>query len=208
MKLYVDDRLTDSAAGTGSMRDILYGDIKSLIPAGKVIKNIYINGKKYDDLMPNKEKSGAFKLADEDEIKITTMSQKELLNSSLNAALDFLKEFKTGIIKTTDEIRWGNSAGGFKNFSEYLKGLTTFVQIMEKISEFLKMDYNNYIYKNKSVQAYFNDLEKILSVVLRTQVEQDYVLMADVVEFELKPNIDIWSGILEDMKSKISGAPN
>lgn len=208
MKLYVDERLTDFAANTGSMKDILYGNIKNAIPAGRVIKNIYINGKKYDDLMLNKEKSEAFKISDEDEINIMTMSQKELLNNSLDAALYFLKEFKNGIVKVTDEIRWGNSAGGFKNFSEYIKGLTTFVQIMEKISEFLKIDYNNYIYNDKSVQSYFNDFEKILSAVLEAQVKQDYVLMSDVVEFELKPSIENWSGILDDMKSKINGAPN
>jgi hypothetical protein len=208
MKVYVDDKPCSIAKDTGSMHDILYGDIKNLVPSGTAIKNIYVNGEKHDELLLNAEKSKAFKLSEEDEIKITTMSQKELVNGSIDAAMLFLAEFQKGIVKTTDEIRWGNSAGGFKNFSEYLRGLTTFVQIMEKISEFLRVDYNNYIYNDKSIQSYFNNLERILSSILSTQVEQDYVLMADIVEFELKPNIDVWSGILEDMKSKISGAPN
>ncbi len=209
MKLYIDGKLTDSVSNAGSMHDILYGDsVKSFIPEGMVIKSIVINGTQYDDLMLNANKSKAFKLGDTEEIKITTMSQLELLNGSLSAAITFLNEFKAGIVKTTDEIRWGNSAGGFKNFSEYLKGLTTFIQIMEKISEFLKIDYDSLVYDGKSVQSYFNDLEKILSSVLSTQVEQDYVLLADVVEFELKPNIDIWENILKDIKTKINGASN
>ena len=205
MKLYVDGNLTDSVSNAGSMHDILYGgDIKRFIPEGRVIKNIVINGTQYDDLMLNADKSKAFKLGSADEIKITTMSQLELLNGSIEAAIAFLNEFKAGIIKTTDEIRWGNSAGGFKNFSEYLKGLTTFIQIMEKISEFLKIDYDSLVYGDKSIQFYFNDLEKILSSVLSTQVEQDYVLLADIVEFELKPNIEIWENILKDMSVKIN----
>ena len=209
MKLYVDGNLTGSVSNEGSMHDILYeGDIKRFIPEGRVIKSIFINGTRYDDLMLNADKSKAFKLGNADEIKITTMSQLELLNGSIEAVIAFLSEFKAGIIKTTDEIRWGNSVGGFKNFSEYLKGLTTFIQIMEKISEFLKIDYDSLVYGGKSVQSYFNDLEKILSSVLSTQVEQDYVLLADVVEFELKPNIDIWENILKDMKTKINGASN
>jgi hypothetical protein len=209
MKLYIDGNLTDSVLSAGSMYDILYGgSIKSFIPEGKVIKSIAINGTQYDDLMLDADKSKAFKLGDADEIKITTMNQLELLNGSLNAAITFLNEFKAGIVKTTDEIRWGNSNTGFKNFSAYLSGLTMFIQIMEKISQFLKIDYNNLVYDGKSVQTYFNDLEKILSSVLSTQVEQDYVLLADIVEFELKPNIDIWENILKDMKTKINGASN
>ena len=209
MKLYVDGNLTDSISNACSMHDILYGgDIKIFIPEGRAIKSIDINGTQYDDLMLNTDKSKAFKLGDGDEIKIKTMSQLELLSGSLDAAITFLNEFKAGIVKTTDEIRWGNSAGGFNNFSEYLKGLATFVQIMEKISEFLKIDYNNLVYGGKSIQSYFNELERILSSVLSTQVEQDYVMLADIVEFELKPNIDIWGDILEDMKTKINGAAN
>ncbi len=209
MKLYVDGNLIDSISNACSMHDILYGgDIKIFIPEGRAIKSIDINGTQYDDLMLNTDKSRAFKLGDGDEIKIKTMSQLELLSGSLDAAITFLNEFKAGIVKTTDEIRWGNSAGGFNNFSEYLKGLATFVQIMEKISEFLKIDYNNLVYGGKSIQSYFNELERILSSVLSTQVEQDYVMLADIVEFELKPNINIWGDILEDMKTKINGSAN
>ncbi len=154
--------------------------------------------------MLDADKSKAFKLGDTDEIKINTMSQLELVNGSLNSAITFLSEFKAGIVKTTDEIRWGNSIGGFKDFSAYLNGLTMFVQIMEKISQFLKIDYNNLVYDGKSVQSYFNDLEKILSSILSTQVEQDYVLLADIVEFELKPNIEMFENILKDMSVKIN----
>jgi hypothetical protein len=75
---------------------------------------------------------------------------------------------------------------------------------MEKISQFLKVDYNNLVYDGKSLQTYFNDLEKILSSVLSTQVEQDYVLLADIVEFELKPNIEMFENILKDMSFKIN----
>ncbi len=205
MKLYIDGNLNDSVLSAGSMYDILYGgSIKSFIPEGKVIKSIAINGTQYDDLMLDADKSKAFNLRDFDEIKITTMSQLELINGSLNAAITFLNEFKAGIVKTTDEIRWGNSNAGFKNFSAYLSGLTMFIQIMEKISQFLKIDYNNLVYDGKSVQSYFNDLEKILSSVLSTQVEQDYVLLADIVEFELKPNIEMFENILKDMSLKIN----
>ena len=205
MQLYIDGNLTDTVSSAGNMHDILYGgSIKSFIPEGKVIRTIVINGTQYDDLMLDADKSKAFKLGDADEIKIATMNQLELLNGSLNAAITFLKEFKAGIVKTTDEIRWGNSAGAFKDFSAYLSGLTMFIQIMEKISQFLKIDYNNLVYDGKSVQSYFNDLEKILASVLSTQVEQDYVLLADIVEFELKPNIEMFENILKDMSVKIN----
>lgn len=207
MKLYLDGNLSGSS-DSDNLKDVLYIDVKKNISSGRVIKSIYINGKNYDDAMLDEQKSMSFKLGPEDEVRIETMGQADLLNGSIDAALAFLKEFQNGIVKATDEIRWGNGAGGFRNFSEYLKGLTTFVQVMAKISEFLNVDYGNIVFEGKNIQSYFDDLEKILASILSTQVAQDYVLLADIVEFELKPNIFVWSSILEDIKAKIKGANN
>lgn len=203
MKLFVDDSPVQVSLNWESMHDILHENIKNILPQGKVIKEININGKNYGELMVDSEKSKAFKLSGDYDIKITTMNPNDLVLESIDSAVNFFNEFKKGIAKTTDEIRWGNYAAGFNNFAGYLSGLTIFVQVMEKISQFAKVDYNEYAYKEKTVQAYFGELERILASILATQKERDYVLLTDIVEFELKPNIDVWIDILGDMKTKV-----
>ncbi len=205
MKLYIDEKLSDFPVEAQSMHEILHNNVGKLISPGLVVKDIFVNGKSYGSFLMDAEKSKAFKVSEGDEIKITTMDQKELVIGSIDAAAAFMKELDKGITRATDEIKWGNAVSGFNNFAGYLKGIAGFVQIMEKLSEFLKIDYNNYIFNGKDVQSYFGDLEKILSSILATQLEQDFVLLADVTEFELKPNIEIWIGILGDMKSKLEG---
>ncbi len=203
MRLFVDDNLVPVSPDWGSVYDILHENIKDIMPQGKVIKDIDINEKNYGELMLDSEKSRAFKLSEIDDIKISTMSPENLVVESIASAVDFLNEFQRGIDSTTDEIRLGNYVEGFNNFAGYLSGLSVFVQVMEKIAQFANMDYTKYIYKEKSVQAYFGDTEKILASIMSTQKENDYVLLTDIVEFELKPNIAVWIDILTDIKAKV-----
>ena len=38
---------------------------------------------------------------------------------------------------------------------------------------------------------------------MSTQKDADYTLLTDIIEFELKPDIDIWLGIMEEMKKNL-----
>ena len=203
MQLFVDDNQVQVLSDWKTMNDILYGSIKDILPEGRLIKKIDVNGNDYSELMADSEKSKAVIVSDGDNIKITTMSHKEMLDGSINSVILFFNEFKKGIDKTADSIRWGNYSGGFTDFAGYLNGLTVFVQIMDKIAQFAKLDYSNIIYKEKSIQPHFGDLEKVLSSIMSTQKDADYTLLTDIIEFELKPDIDIWLGIMEEMKKNL-----
>ena len=203
MQLFVDDNQVQVLSDWKTMNDILYGSIKDILPEGRLIKKIDVNGNDYSELMADSEKSKAVIVSNGDNIKITTMSHKEMLDGSINSVILFFNEFKKGIDKTADSIRWGNYSGGFTDFAGYLNGLTVFVQIMDKIAQFAKLDYNNIIYKGKSIQSHFSDLEKVLSSIMSTQKDADYTLLSDIIEFELKPDIDIWLGIMEEMKGEL-----
>jgi hypothetical protein len=203
MQLFVDDNQVQILPEWETMNDILYGSIKDILPEGRLIKKIDVNGNDYSELMADSDKSKAVILSEGDKIKIKTMSHEEMLDGSINSVILFFNEFKKGIDKTADSIRWGNYSGGFTDFAGYLTGLSVFIQIMDKIAQFTKLDYHNIIYKGKSVQAHFSDLEKILSSIMTTQKDADYTLLTDIIEFELKPNIDIWLGIMEEMKKNL-----
>lgn len=203
MKLFVDGSPAPVSSDWGNMYDIMHENIKDILPQGKVIKEVNINGKNYGELMLDGEKARAFKLSEEDDVKIITMSPDSLVSESIGSAVEFLNAFQKGIDGTTDEIRLGNYAEGFNAFAGYLSGLSVFVQVMEKIAQFAGVDYTKYMYEGKSVQVYFGETEKILASIMSTQKENDYVLLTDIVEFELKPNIAVWIGILTDMKTRI-----
>ncbi|MHB8291770.1 MAG: hypothetical protein ACYDEG_04820, partial [bacterium] len=84
-----------------------------------------------------------------------------------------------------------------------LKCIGAFVQVMDKIALFLNIDYSTYKYKERNIKDYFDDTEKLLSNILETQKTLDYVMLADLIDFEMEPLIKTWKEVILTLKSDI-----
>ena len=206
MKIKIDGNYVDLSVH-GNKQDSLYdfisNGIVNFIPKGRVIKDIYLNGTKFDELLINDEKAKALGLGEGGELSIITMGSNELILESISAINNYFNDLSKNLSKVSDLLRVGNDKDGFNDFAADLKGVTAFVQIMDKLAPFLNIDYSIYTYKEKTIKAYFDDLEAVLSKILETQKDRDYIMLADIIEFEMEPLLKVWQEVLESLKSRI-----
>ncbi len=206
MKIKIDGNDVDLSVH-GNKQDSLYdfisNGIVNFIPKGRVIKDIYLNGTKFDELLINDEKAKALGLGEDGELSIITMGSNELILESISAINNYFNDLSKNLSKVSDLLRVGNDKDGFNDFAADLKGVTAFVQIMDKLAPFLNIDYSIYTYKEKTIKAYFDDLEAVLSKILEMQKDRDYIMLADIIEFEMEPLLKVWQEVLESLKSRI-----
>ena len=206
MKIKIDEKDVDLSAMKSkprSLYDFISNGIVNFIPKGRVIKDIYLNGTKFDELLINDEKAKAIRLDEGGELSIVTMGSNDLVLESISAINNYFNDLSKNLSKVSDLLRVGNDKDGFNDFAADLKGITAFVQIMDKLAPFLNIDYSIYTYKEKTIKAYFDDLEAVLSKILETQKDRDYIMLADVIEFEMEPLLKVWQEVLESFKSQI-----
>ena len=206
MKIKIDGNDVDLSVH-GNKQDSLYdfisNGIVNFIPKGRVIKDIYLNGTKFDELLINDEKAKALGLGEDGELSIITMGSNELILESISAINNYFNDLSKNLSKVSDLLRVGNDKDGFNDFAADLKGISAFVQIMDKLAPFLSIDYSIYTYKEKTIKAYFDDLEAVLSKILEMQKDRDYIMLADIIEFEMEPLLKVWQEVLESLKSRI-----
>ncbi len=206
MKIKIDGNDVDLSVH-GNKQDSLYdfisNGIVNFIPKGRVIKDIYLNGTEKGELLINDEKAKALRLGEDGELSIITMGSNDLILESISAINNYFNDLSKNLSKVSDLLRVGNDKDGFNDFAADLKGITAFVQIMDKLAPFLNIDYSIYTYKEKTIKAYFDDLEAVLSKILETQKDHDYIMLADVIEFEMEPLLKVWQEVLESFKTKI-----
>ena len=206
MKIKIDEKDVDLSAMKSkprSLYDFISNGIVNFIPKGRVIKDIYLNGTKFDELLINDEKAKAIRLDEGGELSIVTMGSNDLVLESISAINNYFNDLSKNLSKVSDLLRVGNDKDGFNDFAADLKGVTAFVQIMDKLAPFLNIDYSIYTYKEKTIKAYFDDLEAVLSKILETQKDHDYIMLADVIEFEMEPLLKVWQEVLESFKGQI-----
>ncbi|HEC25688.1 MAG TPA: hypothetical protein ENI54_06750 [bacterium] len=206
MKIKVDDNNVDLSAlsdKSHTFYDFISNDIAGFIPKGSVIKDIYLNGIKFDELLVNDEKTKTIRIDGDGELNITTMTSNDLIKESIVAIKNYFNDLSISLNEVSDLLRIGNDKDGFNNFAADLKGIASFVQMMDKIAVFLKIDYSIYTYKEKTIKEYFDDLEEILSKILEMQKNRDYIMLADTIEFEMEPEIKIWQEVLEYLEDEL-----
>ncbi|RZD14053.1 MAG: hypothetical protein EVJ47_07405 [Candidatus Acidulodesulfobacterium ferriphilum] len=205
MDIIIDGNKIDfDPSNVENIYDFLTNDIKKFISKGTVIKEIFLDDKNYDDLMIDDEKAKSFKLSNPGKFKINTMTSQELVAQSLDSVDAYFSDLLKNIGKVADLLRAGSDREGFTDFAADLKGIGAFVQIMDKIALFLNIDYSMHKYKEKSVKDYFDDTEKLLSNILETQKTLDYVMLADLIDFEMEPLIKIWKEVILSLKNDIT----
>ncbi|MHB1645187.1 MAG: hypothetical protein ACYCSW_01580 [bacterium] len=204
MEIIIDGNKIDFTPNTSeTVYDFLINKIRDFIPKNMVIKEIFLDDKKYDDLMIDDEKAKTFKLTSNGTLKINTMTSDELVMQSLNSIESYFSDLLKNLGKVADLLREGNDKEGFTGFAADLKGIGAFVQVMDKIALFLNIDYSTYKYKERSIKDYFDDTEKLLSNILETQKTLDYVMLADLIDFEMEPLIKTWKEVILTLKSDI-----
>ncbi|RZD19297.1 MAG: hypothetical protein EVG15_02345 [Candidatus Acididesulfobacter diazotrophicus] len=204
MEIIIDGNKIDFTPNTSeTVYDFLINKIRDFIPKNMVIKEIFLDDKKYDDLMIDDEKAKTFKLTSNGTLKINTMTSDELVMQSLNSIESYFSDLLKNLGKVADLLREGNDKEGFTDFAADLKGIGAFVQVMDKIALFLNIDYSTYKYKERSIKDYFDDTEKLLSNILETQKTLDYVMLADLIDFEMEPLIKTWKEVILTLKSDI-----
>ena len=206
MKIKIDGKDVDLSVLNSkphTLYDFMSNEIVNFISKGKVIKDIYLNGTKFDELLIDDAKAKTIGLDEDGELSIITMSSNDLILESISAINNYFNDLLKNLSKVSDLLRIGNDKDGFNDFAADLKGVTAFVQIMDKLAPFLNIDYSIYTYKEKTIKAYFDDLEAVLSKILETQKSRDYTMLADIIEFEMEPLLKVWQEVLESFKTKI-----
>ncbi|MFW0884968.1 hypothetical protein ACMCNP_08035 [Candidatus Acidulodesulfobacterium sp. H_13] len=206
MKIKVDENNVDLSAlsdKSHTLYDFISNDIAGFIPKGSVIKDIYLNGIKFDELLVNDEKTKTIRIDGDGELNVTTMTSSDLIKESIAAIKNYFNDLSISLNEVSDLLRVGNDKDGFNNFAADLKGIASFVQMMDKIAVFLKIDYSIYTYKEKTIKGYFDDLEETLSKILEMQKNRDYIMLADTIEFEMEPELEVWQEVLEYLKDEL-----
>ncbi len=206
MKIKVDENNVDLSAlsdKSHTLYDFISNDIAGFIPKGSVIKDIYLNGIKFDELLVNDEKTKTIRIDGDGELNVTTMTSSDLIKESIAAIKNYFNDLSISLNEVSDLLRVGNDKDGFNNFAADLKGIASFVQMMDKIAVFLKIDYSIYTYKEKTIKGYFDDLEETLSKILEMQKNRDYIMLADTIEFEMEPEFEVWQEVLEYLKDEL-----
>jgi len=137
------------------------------------------------------------KPADINSLAVELANLKDLVATNLSNALDYLEKLIPGFDQAADLFRMGNEQEANKFYIQILDGMDWFSEVINIVmdSEFEGSEHQDTLSLR---QAKLTDL---MSQMLEANKNQDWVLLADILEYEMTPFYKEWQTILTKLKN-------
>ena len=161
---------------------------------GSYIRRIWLDQQEFpsDDLETLQKKP-----ADINCLEVELANLKDLVATNLSNALDYLEKLIPGFDQAADLFRTGNEQEANKYYIQILDGMDWFSEVVNVVmsSEGEGQEPEDSL---RIRQAKLTDL---MSQMLEANKNQDWVLLADILEYEMTPFYKEWQTILSRLKN-------
>lgn len=124
----------------------------------------------------------------------------------LSDGSNFLAELCSFISITVEQYRTGNEEKGGEYLISLVEGLEWFVNLTGRIGTLLKVDFSETRMDGQTLTESVENLNDILLEIVTAQEQRDWVLLSDLLEYELEPQLGLWQEIFGMLRTRNGGS--
>ena len=165
---------------------------------GSYIRRIWLD----DQEFPSDDREALQKKpSDIDSLEVELANLKDLVATNLANALDYLKKLIPGFEQAADLFRAGNEQESNKYYLQILDGIDWFSQVVSVIMSPDEGETELPDTDDESLEVRQKKLTDLMSQMLEANQNQDWVLLADILEYEMVPFYKDWEKILSKLEN-------
>ena len=198
MKLLVNGKEETVFHMGETLGDLLLHIQKEGLPQGKVVRSIKIDGQESSPDSPEAQKTPLSEI-ETLEIEISTLS--DIVNKNIENADAYLIRLIPGIEKSVELFRMGNEQEANKFFINIIDGIDWLSQVLDMVLAAKEISPDT-VFNGKSIQDRRANLVDFTQQMVDANKNQDWVLLADLLEYEILPYYQEWSNLLPQLRSQ------
>lgn len=146
-----------------------------------------------------------FPLVEVESIELDTAKPLVLAAEALESSGEHLRMLMELSAKTAEFFRLGNELKANENYSNLLEGLRWMEKGMNAMAGMVKIGQDEIIINGKSINNYQQEsLLPVLDNMHSAQKNEDWIALADMLEYELIPALEEWSELIAGLKTKMA----
>ncbi len=166
---------------------------------GHYLLKVYVDGQEVDFESP-KAREIALDAVESLNIEYGTLDS--IVERNIDNAEAYLEKFVPGLEKASDLYRTGNSQEASKFFLNIIDGIDWLSMVIDSVIEAKRLDIHKKAYTNQSLQERKEQLLQLTNQALEANKNKDWVLLADLLEYEILPFYQNWAEILPEIKNE------
>jgi hypothetical protein len=178
-----------------NLEEVLMELNDKFIPEGQQLFQVEVNGEFFTERYPRE--SRYVTLGEVAKLDLKTVSDADLARAILNDAVNQALTLGQALEKSAALFRLAAEDEANHYFAQVLEALRWLLQTGEGACQVLKVDLGQVTSPQiGDVAEFLKRFQDLLDEMLQVYEEEDYILLADLMEYELLPMVQEWQKIL------------
>ena len=197
MKVLVNGKEETISFMGETLGDLLSHIEKMGVGQGNVVRSIKIDGQ---ESSPDSSKAQRTQISEIATLEVEISTLADMINKNIENADAYLIRLIPGIEKSVELFRIGNEQEANKFFVKIVDGIDWFSQVLDIILTAKEISPET-VFEGKSIQDRRTNLVDLTQQMVDANKNQDWVLLADLLEYEILPYYQEWSNLLPGFRS-------
>ena len=197
MKVLVNGKEETISFMGETLGDLLSHIEKIGVTQGNVVRSIKIDGQ---ESSPDSSEAQRTQISEIATLEVEVSTLAEMINKNIENADAYLIRLIPGIEKSVELFRIGNEQEANKFFVKIVDGIDWFSQVLDIILTAKEISPDT-VFEGKSIQDRRTSLVDLTQQMVDANKNQDWVLLADLLEYEILPYYQEWSNLLPGFRS-------
>jgi hypothetical protein len=208
-RLFVNDReVPYPPSGVSSLDGILKHVEGHYLPPDYVIRQVRIDGLPLVPAELNEAPPDLFEgLEKRQRIEVTTGSQQEIACESLREAISYLERIEGVIPSLASSFQAYPGPQAFANLRDLYTGFYWLNLLLDRLEKSFAVALSEIQLEGVALPEHHRRFLSILQQLVDSQEKRDFVLVADLLEYEILPIVPLWKQLFRSIGERIELTP-
>lgn len=194
MRIFLDGKVVESDGWSIRTVGQLMRNLDNLPQlSNRLIESVVVDGIELQDW----EANSAVKLPEDAHIHVKTQTVVELLASAVKSAKEYLPRLDDGAVRAASLLQEGRTPEAFRLVGQLVEGLQWYTEFVGSLAALMPQE-------EPRASERLTELGNVMAELLQSWEGQDHTLLADLLEYELSPQMQRGLEFLETLSPSAS----
>lgn len=201
MEVWVDHQPYTAPLNGDNLHDILTDLINNHMGGMRTLREVKINGAFYEEAAMGQASN--IPRVRINKLEVETDDAREVGRHFLNNAQNYLSTIAVSSQKVAELFRTSDEREASEHYLRTLDSLQLFMQVLATTRDALDLDFTQTLADGTWPEMHLERLLALVKEMLAAQEEQDWILLADLLQYDLVEALNQWQEIIPVINGRL-----
>ena len=201
MEVLVDGKHFAGDLAGGTLQEILGDLAQKAVGDDATMREVFVNGEPFEEAkLGPADRLGRERIQ---RLEVETIPAREMAMHFLSSAHSYLAAINESVGRVAELFRVSDEQEASDHYLNTLESIQLFLQMLQECRNILQLDFENPVLDGMSGEQRLQKLLALIKDLLAAQEQQDWVLLADILQYDLSSEIKLWQGYMHNFREQV-----